>query len=133
MDDFITENEFHVPVNGNVVVRGSAIDVLHSFFLPHARVKQDVIPGTWMNIWFNLTKTGHYELACAELCGGGHFGMRAVYDVHSQSDYDKWLDQKRIENLTIRGLMPTQAEAATDSTASTETTEVTETASGGQQ
>lgn len=97
MDDFVTENQFRVPVNSNVVVRGSSIDVLHSFFLPHARVKQDVVPGTWMSIWFNLFKTGTYELACAELCGGGHYSMRAEYKVVSMAEYDKWLDQKHAE------------------------------------
>lgn len=96
-DDFVVENQFRVPVNANVMIHGSSIDVLHSFFLPHARVKQDVIPGTWMNIWFNLFKTGTYELACAELCGGGHYAMRAEYQVLSQKDYDAWLDQKAAE------------------------------------
>lgn len=96
-DDFVVENQFRVPVNANVMIHGSSIDVLHSFFLPHARVKQDVIPGTWMNIWFNLFKTGKYELACAELCGGGHYAMRAEYQVLSQKDYDAWLDQKAAE------------------------------------
>ncbi len=96
-DDFVVENQFRVPVNANVMVRGSSIDVLHSFFLPHARVKQDVVPGTWMNIWFNLFKTGTYELACAELCGGGHYAMRAEYKVLSKAEYDEWLDQKAME------------------------------------
>ena len=102
MDDFTTENQFRVPVNSNIVVRGSSIDVLHSFFLPHARVKQDVVPGTWMNIWFNLYKTGDYELACAELCGGGHYSMRAEYKVVSMADYDTWLDKKNAEAKAAR-------------------------------
>ncbi len=101
LDDFMTENQFKIPVNANVVVRGSTLDVLHSFFLPHARVKQDVIPGTWMNIWFNCFKTGKYELACAELCGGGHYSMRAEYEVMSRSGYDAWLDKKNAEMRTI--------------------------------
>ncbi len=126
-DDFTTENQFRVPVNANVIIRGSSIDVLHSFFLPHARVKQDVIPGTWMNIWFNLFKTGDFELACAELCGGGHYAMRAEYKVQSQSDYDAWLDQKRTENLAARGLLITEAPTASDTTVT-----ATETESGDQ-
>lgn len=123
-DDFMTENQFAVPVNANVVVRGSAMDVLHSFFLPHARVKQDVIPGTWMNIWFNLIKTGKYELACAELCGSGHYSMRAEYQVLTPSEYDKWLDKKIQESLAIRGLLPSAAPA--DSPATAEETPGTE-------
>ena len=101
-DDFVTENQFAVPVNSNVMVRGSSIDVLHSFFLPHARVKQDVVPGTWMNIWFNIFKPGKYELACAELCGGGHYAMRAEYEVMSNADYDAWLDKKALEVEALR-------------------------------
>jgi len=102
LDDIVTENQFRIPVNANVVIRGSSIDVLHSFFLPNMRVKQDVIPGTWMNIWFNAFKTGKYELACAELCGGGHYAMRAEYQVLSKADYDKWLDQKDVEVKAAR-------------------------------
>jgi len=102
MDDFVTENQFKIPVNSNVVVRGSSIDVLHSFFLPHMRVKQDVIPGLWMKIWFNAFKTGNYELACAELCGGGHYSMRAEYEILSKSGYDKWLDQKNSDVKQLR-------------------------------
>jgi len=119
MDDFMTENQFKFPVNANVVVRGSTLDVLHSFFLPHARVKQDVIPGTWMNIWFNCFKTGKYELACAELCGGGHYAMRAEYEVLSRSAYDAWLDKKNAEMRRVNN--PDAAPAATDSAATAPT------------
>lgn len=114
-DDVFTENQFVVPVNANVVMRGSSIDVLHSFFLPHARVKQDVVPGTWMTIWYNLFKTGKYELACAELCGGGHYGMRAEYEVMSRADYDKWLDARNAEVKAAR--TPQPAPTATVDTA----------------
>lgn len=112
LDDFMTENQFRVPVNANIVMRGSSIDVLHSFFLPHARVKQDVVPGTWMTIWYNLFKTGKYELACAELCGGGHYAMRAEYMVLGKADYDKWLDQKDAEVKAARSPQPTPEPAA---------------------
>lgn len=102
LDDIQVENQFRVPVNANVVMRGSSIDVLHSFFLPHMRVKQDVVPGTWMNIWYNAFKTGKYELACAELCGGGHYAMRAEYEVLSKADYDTWLNKKGEEVRMMR-------------------------------
>lgn len=112
MDDFTTENQFKVPVNANIVFRGSSQDVLHSFFLPHARVKQDVVPGTWMNIWCNLFKTGKYELACAELCGGGHYSMRAEYEVLSKSAYDEWVDKKVAEAIAARSPQPAAAPVA---------------------
>ena len=114
-DDFTVENQFRVPVNANVVMRGSSQDVLHSFFLPHMRVKQDVVPGTWMNIWYNAFKTGTYELACAELCGGGHYSMRAEYQVLSKADYDKWLDSKVAEQAAA--LAPVAEAPAADTTA----------------
>lgn len=117
MDDFMVENQFRIPVNANVMVRGSSIDVLHSFFLPHARVKQDVIPGTWMNIWYNIFKTGKYELACAELCGSGHYSMRAEYQVLSKAEYDAWLDQKSAEVRSINA-GTTEEPAVADTTAS---------------
>jgi cytochrome c oxidase subunit II len=114
-DDFVVENQFKVPVNAYVLVHGSSIDVLHSFFLPHARVKQDLIPGTWMKIWFNLFKTGKYELACAELCGGGHYAMRAEYEVLSKADYDQWLDKQA---LAAAAMMAGTSAAPADTTAS---------------
>jgi cytochrome c oxidase subunit 2 len=111
-DDFTTENQFKVPVNANIVFHGSSQDVLHSFFLPHARVKQDVVPGTWMNIWCNLFKTGKYELACAELCGGGHYSMRAEYEVLSKSAYEQWVDKKVSEAIAARSPQPVAAPVA---------------------
>ncbi len=117
-DDFTTENQFRVPVNANIVMRGSSIDVLHSFFLPNMRVKQDVVPGTWMNIWYNAFKTGKFELACAELCGGGHYAMRAEYQVVSASDYDAWLDQKNGEVKAAREASVPPADTAAAAVAS---------------
>jgi len=114
MDDFTSENQFKVPVNANLIFHGSSQDVLHSFFLPHARVKQDVVPGTWMNIWCNLFKAGKYELACAELCGGGHYSMRAEYEVLSKSAYDEWVDKKVAEAIAARS--PQQAAPVADTT-----------------
>lgn len=114
MDDFVVENQFKIPVNSNIVFHGSAQDVLHSFFLPHARVKQDVVPGTWMNIWCNIFKTGKFELACAELCGGGHYSMRAEYEVMGQSQYDEWVDKKSADAIAARAPQPTSP--ATDTT-----------------
>ncbi|MDZ4744545.1 MAG: cytochrome c oxidase subunit II [bacterium] len=126
-DDFVMENQFKFPVNANVVVRGSTLDVLHSFFLPHARVKQDVIPGTWMNIWFNCFKTGKFELACAELCGGGHYAMRAEYEVLSRTGYDAWLDKKNAEMIVLNG-QATTAPAADAPTSDTTSAAATQTA-----
>jgi len=86
--------EAHLPINKNVLVNLSSNDVLHSFFLPNFRVKQDAVPGQWIKVWFNGTKAGRYEIACAELCGSGHYNMRGLLIMDSQQDYDAWLDQQ---------------------------------------
>ena len=90
-DDFTVRNQLHIPVNQPVVMRMTAEDVIHSFFVPAFRVKQDAVPGMTINVWFEATKTGEYELACAELCGLGHYRMRAIVTVHSADDYRQWL------------------------------------------
>lgn len=90
-DDKTIENELHVPAGENVHVLLRSRDVIHSFFLPHARLKQDVLPGREITAWFNATVPGQYELACAELCGFGHGGMRGFLTVHPPADYEEWL------------------------------------------
>ncbi|OWY19176.1 cytochrome c oxidase subunit II [Sphingobacteriales bacterium UPWRP_1] len=101
-DDFIAD-ELHLKVNQPVLVRISAIDVLHSFYLPHFRVKMDAVPGIPTQFWFTPTKTTkqmreelknpnfNYELACAELCGQAHFNMRKVVVVEDEADFNQWL------------------------------------------
>jgi cytochrome c oxidase subunit 2 len=59
------------------------------------RIKQDVVPGMHIRVWFQPTKVGTYELGCAELCGLGHYRMRAVVTVHTQQDYDRWAETAR--------------------------------------
>jgi len=93
-DDYVAINQLHLPINKNIVVRLSSMDVIHSFFLPNMRVKQDAVPGNWVDVWFNGNKTGEYEIACAELCGSGHYLMRGVLTFQSQSEYDAWLNQQ---------------------------------------
>ncbi len=90
-DDFIVRNQLHVPVNKPVLVNLEAEDVIHSFFVPGFRLKQDAVPGLTMRVWFQATETGVHELACAELCGIGHYRMRAMVTVHTQEEYDAWM------------------------------------------
>ncbi len=93
-DDFTLRNQLHVPVNQPVIVRLSAIDVIHSFFVPVFRIKQDAVPGMNNRLWFEATQTGEFELACAELCGLGHYRMKARVIVHTQDEYDRWLAEQ---------------------------------------
>lgn len=89
-DDKTLENELHVKVNENVHLTLESKDVLHSFFIPTVRVKQDVVPGRKIPAWFNATKAGKFELPCAELCGFGHYTMRGFLVVHTPEEYDTW-------------------------------------------
>jgi len=89
-DDITSVNQFHVPVHTPVVVEVTSKDVIHSFNIPVLRVKQDTIPGQRIPIWFKATQAGHFELACAQLCGLGHYRMRADVFVDTPEDYAKW-------------------------------------------
>jgi cytochrome c oxidase subunit 2 len=92
-DDVKFDNDIHVPVNKAVRVQLSSKDVIHSFFLPNLRLKQDAVPGRTILVWFEATKPGKYELPCAELCGFGHSGMKGWLHVHSVEDYKKWAEE----------------------------------------
>jgi len=94
-DDIKTINQLHVPAGKNVIVILTAQDVIHSFFVPEFRIKQDAVPGMVTKSWFNTPKPGSFEIACAELCGLGHYRMRGYLTVHSQEDFDKWYDEQK--------------------------------------
>lgn len=94
-DDFTTRNQLHIPVGKPVVVHLTSADVIHSFFIPSFRIKQDAVPGMeGIRVWFEATETGEFELACAELCGLGHYRMRASVIVHPQDEYESWMAQQ---------------------------------------
>lgn len=90
-DDFTQENDFHVPVNKVVRMILKSEDVIHSFFVPVLRLKQDLLPGREITAWFEATETGKYEIGCAELCGYGHYTMRGLLYVHSDEEYAEWV------------------------------------------
>ncbi len=92
-DDRTIENMLHVPVNQPVRATLRATDVIHSFFLPHVRLKQDILPGREIDVWFTVTKPGEYEIACAELCGFGHYTMQGWLNAHSEADYEAWVQE----------------------------------------
>src|SRR5437867_1053276 len=93
-DDYQVDNDLRVPVNKVVRVLLGSHDVIHSFFIPQARLKQDALPGREIPAWFNITKPGVYEIPCAELCGFGHSGMKGQLTVYSDADYQKWLKEQ---------------------------------------
>lgn len=98
-DDIKTVNQLHIPVGKPVRVRLTSIGkdgkhpVIHSFFLPEVRLKQDVVPGLAIDVWFEATRTGKYEIACAEFCGIGHYRMRGFLTIHSPEGFNAWLEE----------------------------------------
>lgn len=93
-DTGIVDGELHVPVDADVKLNIAAQDVIHSFWVPQFRLKQDAIPGKSTELRFVPTKPGTYPVVCAELCGAYHGGMRTQVIVHTQEDFQDWLDQR---------------------------------------
>jgi cytochrome c oxidase subunit 2 len=85
----------HVPVSKVIRLELESEDVIHDFFVPDLRLKQDIIPGRTISAWFEATKPGTYEIACSQLCGPAHFGMRGELVVQTEADYEAWLKQER--------------------------------------
>jgi cytochrome c oxidase subunit 2 len=95
-DDVVT-GTMYLPVNRQVDLRLHAVDVIHSFFVPNMRFKQDAVPGLEIHMHFTPKEVGDYEIACAELCGLGHYKMHGMLKVVSQEDFDKWLAAREAE------------------------------------
>lgn len=89
-DDVVAINQLHIPVNKSIIVHLTSKDVIHSFYLPVMRVKQDVVPGQEIPVGFEAAKTGKFEIACAQLCGLGHYRMRGFFFVDTPEDFNKW-------------------------------------------
>ena len=99
-DDVTMDNDLHVPVGKTIRIQLKSRDVIHSFFIPQARFKQDAVPGHDIPAWFKITKPGKYEIPCAELCGFGHSGMRGWLYVHPLDEYEKWAREHNAGPLT---------------------------------
>ena len=90
-DDIYAVNDLRVPTGRMVAIRLVSEDVLHSFFVPLLRIKQDAVPGMAIPVWFEALKEGEYDLVCAELCGWGHYKMRGRVTAHSPADFEAHL------------------------------------------
>ncbi|HWP83898.1 MAG TPA: hypothetical protein VNN17_01805 [Terriglobia bacterium] len=90
-DDLTSVGLMFLPVNRPARVRLHSKDVLHSFYLPFHRVKQDLVPGMTIDVWFVPTQTGDFEIACAELCGMGHYQMRGLLRVLPEEEFQREL------------------------------------------
>lgn len=91
--DLYYVNELHVPVSQPVMVNLRTQDVQHAFFAPKLRVKQDAVPGLVIPVWFEIEKAGEYELVCAELCGWGHYKMKARIVAGSEASVQKYMTE----------------------------------------
>ena len=110
-DDVTTLNQLHLPANRQIILKLRSKDVIHSFGVPEFRVKQDAIPGYTIPVYFipDVTtdemraRTGNpefqYEIACAQLCGLGHYRMRGFVTVQTAEDFKKWMDERVKEQL----------------------------------
>ncbi len=97
-DDIVSLNHLHIPIGRPVVAELSSKDVIHGFFVPVLRVKQDIIPGMKVTTWFEANSEGqNFEIGCAQLCGVGHTNMRGFLHVDSETGYQKWLAEQAQE------------------------------------
>ena len=96
-------NELHIPLGRAVKLTMTSEDVIHSFFVPAFRTKQDVLPGRYTTTWFKPTKAGKYHLFCAEYCGTKHSGMIGWIYVMEPQDYQAWLSGGRAEGSLASG------------------------------
>ncbi len=89
-DDIVTLNDIRVPVDTPIIMKLASADVIHSFYLPNLRIKQDAMPGMINRMWFEATKVGEYDIGCAQHCGTNHYKMKGTLTVLSKEDYAKW-------------------------------------------
>ncbi|HTS36358.1 MAG TPA: hypothetical protein VMH04_11835 [Candidatus Solibacter sp.] len=92
-DDIVTA-EMAIPVNREIHLLMHSKDVGHSFFVPELRIQQDFVPGLDLSVHFTATKIGRYEIVCTQLCGLGHYNMKAYLNVLSEADYNDWLKKQ---------------------------------------
>src|SRR4051812_39968330 len=94
-DDLFTVNDLHFVKNRTALIHLKSSDVIHSFFLPQMRIKQDALPGLTTPVWFDSDTAGKFRPACAGLCGWGHYKMRGNVTVHeTDEEFQKGLDEK---------------------------------------
>ncbi|MEW5829372.1 MAG: cytochrome c oxidase subunit II [Chloroflexota bacterium] len=94
-----TSKELYAPVNKQLLLKMTSLDVIHSFWVPEFRVKQDIVPGRFTEYRITPILEGVYKVRCAEVCGGGHAGMQSFVEIVSQGRFDDWVKEKQAEAL----------------------------------
>jgi cytochrome c oxidase subunit 2 len=97
-DDFNSINNLHIPMGKPILIKLTSKDVIHSFKVPVLRLTQDAIPGQEIPFWFNTTRTGDFDIACAQLCGLGHYRMRGQLHIQTPADFNAWLADQVVED-----------------------------------
>lgn len=97
-DSGVVSGELHVPIGKQVKLNMKAGDVIHAFWVPQLRLKQDVLPGRDSALAFKANRMGDYPIVCAELCGAYHGGMKTTLHVESEEDYQKWIQENTFAN-----------------------------------
>lgn len=135
-DDFANATEMHIPKGKPVLLKIRARDVLHSVFIPHMRVKMDAVPGMPTKFWFVADKSTadmraelanpdfNYEIACTEICGRSHFGMKLLLVVDEPADYEKWKKSQKpllTENPDLLNKVPDNLKAKAQKYVASET------------
>lgn len=92
----VVSDELHVPVGKQILLRMTSNDVIHSFWVPEFRVKQDLVPGRLTELRITPTLEGNYKVRCAELCGTSHYSMEKPVVVSSQADFDAWMAEQLV-------------------------------------
>ena len=97
----VSTGEFVVPADTDIKLIMTSRDVLHSFFIPAFRIKQDVVPGRFTTLWFKTSKVGEYQVFCTEYCGDQHSKMLAKVKVLPKADFEKWLQDNPYKGLSM--------------------------------
>ncbi len=98
-DDIVQLNDLRLPTDRKVVIQVLSKDVIHSLYFPNARRKVDAIPGRLTRMWWEPTKAGTWDIACAEMCGTYHYRMKASLTTYSQEDFAVWLAEAQEKAL----------------------------------
>lgn len=98
-DDVVQLNDLRLPIDRKVVIQVLSKDVIHSLYFPNARRKVDAIPGRLTRLWWQPTKAGTWDIACAEMCGTYHYRMKASLTTYSQDDFAAWLAEAQEKAL----------------------------------
>ncbi|HVY47624.1 MAG TPA: hypothetical protein VHB21_17160 [Minicystis sp.] len=97
-DDIVSLNDVRVPVGRPILIQLASADVIHSFYLPNFRVKQDAMPGQINRMWFQPMQVGQYDIACAQHCGTNHYKMKATLTVLPVEEWERWAKEASVNS-----------------------------------